>query len=183
MNKKAFTLLELLVVVLIIGILVAIAIPKYQLSVDKSLFRKYQAMVVSLKDAYNDYMMRNGKGTSNFNDLSFSLPSDFKEVYQHGTVFTCVQNSDMFCCMSNYKKNSHSAILDCGKNDLSLIAAINFANRDGEILSQRSRCYADANNARATRVCKSFGGTTKYTSNIWTPKGLKENMPYYYVSK
>ena len=94
-------MLELLVVVVIIGILAAIALPKYQLARDKAEFAKYQAMVSSLKDAYDEYVMIHGEGTANFESLSFTLPEDFSRVYGNKqSDRQCFQNSDMFCCMS-----------------------------------------------------------------------------------
>ena len=51
MNKKAFTLLELLAVITIIGILSAIALPQYHKVMEKAHFTKAQVMAKSLYDS------------------------------------------------------------------------------------------------------------------------------------
>ena len=66
---KGFTLIELLVVVLIIGILVAIALPQYWKAVDKA---RYMQMVVTLdamKTGEEAYYLANGVYTTQFRDL------------------------------------------------------------------------------------------------------------------
>ena len=57
MNKKAFTLLELLVVVLIIGILAAIALPQYQMAVGKAQFAELKTITKSVQDAAQRHYM------------------------------------------------------------------------------------------------------------------------------
>ena len=60
MNKKAFTLLELLVVVLIIGILAAIALPQYQMAVGKAKYAELKTITKSVQDAAQRYYMIHG---------------------------------------------------------------------------------------------------------------------------
>ncbi len=71
--KKGFTLTELLVVVLVIGVLAAIALPSYTKSVKKS--RASDALnnlnIVSLKQ--QDYMLNNEKYAENFKDLNVPI--------------------------------------------------------------------------------------------------------------
>ncbi len=165
--KLGFTLLELLIVVLIIGILAAIALPQYQLAVDKADFTKYQSMVASLRDAYNEYILIHGTGTQNFEDLSVSLPSDFTSSYTGS--FNCISNSKMFCCMSNYNDGRYGS-MDCGKNDLSIIYHETFLNPNGEYIHSKLLCKALPDNARANRLCSSIG-TSISQGNAWTPKG------------
>ena len=50
-NKKGFTLIELLIVVVIIGILAAIAIPAFQKNVEKSKFAEALSMAQGYKTA------------------------------------------------------------------------------------------------------------------------------------
>lgn len=68
-NKKGFTLLELLVVVLIIGILAGIALPQYRYSVMKTKYMRMADMARVIKDAQERYFLAHGNYAKNFSDL------------------------------------------------------------------------------------------------------------------
>ena len=181
MNKKAFTLLELLVVILIIGILAAIALPKYQLARDKAEFAKYQAMVSSLRNAYNEYFLTHGQGTSKFDDLFLTMPSDFTQVYKD-SYLRCVQNSNMFCCMSKSTDYRYGSI-NCGKNDLSVIYSITLLDLNNTPVEGRGLCLSEVDNTRANRLCNAIG-TKGNKGNTWTPEGPSPVNSYqvYYLN-
>lgn len=60
-KKRGFTLIEVLVVVLIIGILSAIALPQYTKAVAKSRATQGLVMLKSIASAYHTYYMANGE--------------------------------------------------------------------------------------------------------------------------
>ncbi len=73
-KKKGFTLIEMLVVVLIIGIIAAIAFPQYQKAVLKSRFALAQITARNMYDALQSYYMANGKYPAELNELDISFP-------------------------------------------------------------------------------------------------------------
>ena len=59
MNKQGFTLIELMVVVLIIGILTAIALPQYETAVEKSRMSEAMINAKAIVDASQRYFQAN----------------------------------------------------------------------------------------------------------------------------
>lgn len=57
---KGFALIELLVVVLIIGILAAVAFPQYQVAVEKSSATEVMVLLRSMRTAIESYPMETG---------------------------------------------------------------------------------------------------------------------------
>ena len=77
MNKKGFTLIEILVAVLIVGILAAIAVPQYQKSVVKSRAAHLQSVLSNIVKASNEYYLQTGQYPTSFEqlDIDFDLPT------------------------------------------------------------------------------------------------------------
>ncbi len=69
-----FTLIEMLVVVLIIGILAAIALPQYQQAVAKARWVELITVADALYDAEEEYWLQYRRYTPNFADLSIKFP-------------------------------------------------------------------------------------------------------------
>ena len=166
MNKKAFTLLELLVVIIIIGILAAIALPQYQLSVDKADFAKMQEQAKAIVEAYKHYYLINGKTTKNFDDLYLEFPN--AEKYKR-TPYSCITLQDMFCCMSKGSEDSAGGVT-CGQKDLSFIFNEQVFTYNW-VEAPKRKCMALTESARANRLCKSIG-TYSGKANAFTPQGI-----------
>ena len=69
LNISGFTLIELLIVVLIIGILSAVALPQYQVVVAKTKIARNIPKLRALKDAQELYFMANGRYTDDWSLL------------------------------------------------------------------------------------------------------------------
>ena len=174
-KKKGFTLLELLVVVLIIGILAAIALPQYQLSVDKTQFAKMQTMVNSVRKAYHHYLLIHGKGPKSFDYLHLDFPSGTEE-YAPMNFFKCVTLPDMYLCMSRGGEG-YSGNVRAFKKDLSFAYVEKLLTSTQLNDTFEKYCSALKGNQRANRLCKSIGSYKELSNATSTPLG--EYMPYY----
>jgi prepilin-type N-terminal cleavage/methylation domain-containing protein len=80
-NKKAFTLIEILVVVVIIGILAAIALPQYQKAVERARLSEAISNLKTLAQAEEVYYLQYGEYTA-IENLDVRVPNS--EYFTYG---------------------------------------------------------------------------------------------------
>ena len=133
-NRKGFTLLELLVVVLIIGILAAIALPQYQMAVGKAKFATLKDNARTIKNSLDGYYLMHDAYTYNLNDLDVKVTNEC-HIHSNNLIY-CSQN--IFGSKMNF--------------------ALGFGYRHG----QKQRCFIETNvtNQLANKLCQLETGRT-----------------------
>ena len=89
-SLAGFTLLELLVTVLIIGILAAVALPRYEKAVIKARTVEAQVNLKALTDAQERYWLMYRSYTNTLNDLDVRVKASKYYTY------TCIENRTCF---------------------------------------------------------------------------------------
>lgn len=96
-TQKGFTLIELLVVVLIIGILSAIALPRYQTAVDKSRAATVWPVLKTYREAFDVCLLANNGSSNNcgLDSLDVELPEiDCNLSFAQGTCTFMIGGSN-----------------------------------------------------------------------------------------
>ena len=75
-EKFGFTLIEMMVLVLIIGVLAAVALPEYQRAVTRTHFVQGIAAIKSVIDSQQLYYLENSTYATSMEDLTLSLPKN-----------------------------------------------------------------------------------------------------------
>ncbi len=141
LTKKGFTLIEILVVVLIIGILAAIAVPKYQIAVLKSKLSRAKQTVSDIEQAGNLYYLQNGTYPTKFIELDFA-----NKFSSNGVIKT----EDYECWIS--KNNDIRCFID---SQYGVSYLYNFAKKEAMCRAQ-SIDKTDINN----KLCQQDTGQT-----------------------
>ena len=94
-TKRGFTLMELLVVVVIIGILTAVAVPQYKKSVIKAKLANARMLLTSVVQAQEAYYLANGHYATQLSQLDIDVPDNG----------TCPNPGDICVTLTDYYLN------------------------------------------------------------------------------
>ena len=157
---KGFTLLEMLVVVLIIGILAGIALPQYQMAVTKAKVASILPIMRRWKDALYEYKLQHGSYMTEDGDypdgatLGVSWPSDWNDG-ECGDNIGCI--GDYWNCITNDEETGYVyCIHKTNDNERFLIAMYQADDEIYESLQGLMTC--EAKGTESNKVCKALGG-------------------------
>lgn len=91
---KSFTLTELLVVMVIIGILTFLALPKLMPLVTKARSKEAEINLKHIQNLQKAYKLENAKYSSSLEDLGFEIDKSIEEDAENGTVYYDYQISE-----------------------------------------------------------------------------------------
>ena len=143
--KKGFTLIEMLVVVLIIGILAGIALPQYNQAVEKARLSEVLINAKAIEDSIDRYLLQNGFP---YEQISFQ---DFGDIELSGGEW-----GDWSYSKNKYKYEAYCAyspyceILIGDKEDFYSSAAFNVYWSAGE---KGKQCYTNDTD-KGRFICK-----------------------------
>jgi len=116
MSRRGFTLIEMLVVVIIIGALIAIGLPQYYKTVYRSRNVQLKNAVTAVASAQRSYNLKHGKYAANFVDLEVSMPGFSHEksvcnLATEGGIGSVLQSEDFAIVLNTNNINTNLLII------------------------------------------------------------------------
>ncbi len=141
-----FTLMELLVVILIIGILTAVALPKYQSAVDKSRYATLMPTAKTIANSQETFYMARGEYSEDLANLDTQFAQDASGA-------TAQLPEGMKLEISQRESHKYVKMSKDGLDNNYIVYQAQSPNYSKEI-----HCEALKDSARAERLCKALGG-------------------------
>lgn len=140
--KKGFTLIEMLMTILILAILVAVALPQYELVVDQSRWSTMLPGSRTLKEAQERIFMNSSHYENEANNLDINIPGEYEgdKIVSSAITYT-LSNTDEGAMVTATHTHLPGVILQ-----QYLMASSNFPND--------LHCKALTANIRALRLCE-----------------------------
>ena len=156
---KGFTMIELLVVVLIIGILAAIALPQYQTAMEKARATEAIMLGKNIADAANTYKLVTGQWPSSYDTLDIAIPGAYTTAGELA------------------KSNNFEIQLDGATGAIRIFRLNSSAQRTDyyfwwDLTAGRRTCNIHATiinryNEKGKKLCESLGGIPAGINGIW----------------
>ena len=147
-DKRGFTLLEMLVVVLIIGILAGIAFPQYRNAVRKARVAEAKITLRALVDATDRYILEHGN--SSWGSLD-NLDTEVQTNLNNWRI-----NIDE--CVSSYDGTLGCVAVAEPKWESDYLLYFWSTNYEGGINEYCGKFECCANNDNGKKICQSLGG-------------------------
>ena len=166
MKNHAFTLIELVVVVLIIGILAAIALPQYQKAVIKARASTIFPVLDLLVKGQEVYYLANGTGTTDARQLDIDMPGNCSlatDDNDNGTQWSC--GTDFYVGLGEdlawavYCPGYSSSLESCvTAMYIQLGWGTSFASSNARYAPNSRRCWMPGGaNEKGESICKALG--------------------------
>ncbi len=160
-HNKAFTLVELLIVVLIIGILVAISSSTYVRAQYKSRTMEALAVLHAIAQAQEVYWMIHGEYTNDIKQLDVQIPAEFVQSKWNVGKF---KNRYSYMCTA---KRTCGAAVD--NPSMPFLESVLQHDSSNPIFRGHKLChlYENSKNAMARSICQSLGKLDTQNKASW----------------